>query len=59
MSGVTAKSVKESIKYGVSYDDLNAYMMDGGTIFFVVYIDKEKRKNENVRQKKKIRMEPR
>ena len=38
----TAKSVKESIKYGVSYDDLNAYMMDGGTIFFVVYIDKEK-----------------
>ena len=39
---VTVKSVKESIKYGVSYDDLNAYMMDGGTIFFVVYIDKEK-----------------
>lgn len=38
----TAKSVKESIKYGVSYDDLSAYMMDGGTIFFVVYIDKEK-----------------
>ena len=39
---VTVKLVKESIKYGVSYDDLNAYMMDGGTIFFVVYIDKEK-----------------
>lgn len=44
---VKEKKVKESIKYSISYDDLNAYMMDGGTLFFVVYIDKE---NGNVLQ---------
>lgn len=30
---------KETIKYRISRDDLTAYMMNGGTMFFVVYID--------------------
>ena len=34
---VKTKSVKDKIKYRVKYDDLKAYMMDGGTLFFVVY----------------------
>lgn len=43
---VKGKSVKKSflknsIKYSVSYDDLHAYMMNGGTVYFVVYIDRE------------------
>lgn len=38
---VKSKKIKETITYRISYDDLNAYMMDGGTLFFVVYIDKE------------------
>ena len=38
---VKTKSVKDKIKYRVKYDDLKAYMMDGGTLFFVVYIEKE------------------
>ena len=37
---VSAGAIKETVKYPVSYDDLNAYMMNGGTIFFVVHIDK-------------------
>lgn len=31
---------KETIEYSISYDNLHAYMMDGGTLFFVVYLDK-------------------
>lgn len=38
---VKNKSVKDTIKYRIKYDDLKAYMMDGGTLFFVVYIEKE------------------
>lgn len=43
VKGKAVKSgmVKEKINYRISYDDLNAYMMEGGTLFFVVYIDKE------------------
>ena len=36
---VKAGAPKDTIKYPVSYDDLNAYMMNGGTLFFVVHID--------------------
>lgn len=36
---VRSKDVKEKIKYQISYDDLNAYMMNGGTMFFVVYLN--------------------
>ena len=36
---VTANKVKNTINYSISYDDLYAYMMNGGTMFFVVYID--------------------
>lgn len=39
--GVKGKVAKNTIKYRVTYDDLQAYMMDGGTLFFVVYIDKK------------------
>ena len=39
--GVKGKVAKNTIKYRVTYDDLHAYMMDGGTLFFVVYIDKK------------------
>ena len=39
--GIKGKVAKNTIKYRVTYDDLHAYMMDGGTLFFVVYIDKE------------------
>lgn len=38
---VKRKAVKDIIKYQVQYDDLHAYMMDGGTLFFVVYIEKD------------------
>lgn len=38
---VKVKDVKDTIKYRVKYDDLKAYEMDGGTLFFVVYIEKE------------------
>lgn len=38
---VTTKKVRQFITYQVSYDDLHAYMMDGGILFFVVYIDKK------------------
>lgn len=38
---VKAISVKDTIKYRIQHDDLKAYMMDGGTLFFVVYIEKE------------------
>lgn len=38
--GVDDKKVEQVIKYPISYDDLYAYMMDGGILFFVVYIDK-------------------
>ena len=31
----------DSIKYRISSDDLTAYMMNGGTMFFVVYIDEK------------------
>ena len=38
---VSKTSSKATIKYPISYDDLNAYMMNGGTMFFVVYLNKE------------------
>ena len=38
---VSKTSPKATIKYPISYDDLNAYMMNGGTMFFVVYLNKE------------------
>lgn len=38
---VKPNAVKDTIKYPISYDDLNAYMMNGGTMFFVVYIDND------------------
>lgn len=37
---ISSKIGKLTIKYPVSYDDLNAYMMNGGTMFFVVYLNK-------------------
>ena len=40
---VNRNKVKEHIKYSVSYDDLHAYMINGGSVFFVVYIDKDTR----------------
>lgn len=36
---VKALPNKNTVKYPISYDDLNAYMMNGGTLFFVVYLD--------------------
>lgn len=36
---VKSKKTKDSINYKIDYDDLYAYMMNGGTLFFVVYID--------------------
>lgn len=38
---VNAHQVTDSINYRISSDDLTAYMMNGGTMFFVVYIDKK------------------
>lgn len=38
---VTSRQVTRTISYPVSYDDLYAYMMNGGTVFFVVYLDKD------------------
>lgn len=38
---VTPDQVSDSIKYRIAKDDLTAYMMNGGTMFFVVYINKE------------------
>jgi len=38
---VKSKIAKNTINYPVSYDDMHAYMMDGGTMFFVVYLDGE------------------
>jgi len=32
---------KKSIKYSIQYSDLRNYLYVGGTIFFVVYFDKE------------------
>lgn len=37
---VDPSQVKDEIKYAVSYDDLKAYLMNGGALFFVVYIDR-------------------
>ena len=36
---VKSKAIKDKIKYQISYDDLYAYMMNGGTLFFVVYLN--------------------
>lgn len=36
---VNIKKVRRTITYPISYDDLYAYLMDGGTMFFVVYLD--------------------
>lgn len=38
---VSPKAVKRAISYPVSYDDLYSYMINGGTVFFVVYIDRD------------------
>jgi len=38
---VKSGDVKDTIKYPISKNDLHAYMMNGGTVFFVVYLDKE------------------
>lgn len=38
---VSPNAVKRTINYRISYDDLYAYMMNGGTMFFVVYLDKD------------------
>lgn len=38
---VSKASTKATIKYPISYDDLNAYMMNGGTMFFVVYLNED------------------
>lgn len=38
---VERKAVKDNIRYRVAHEDLKAYMMDGGILFFVVYIDKK------------------
>lgn len=38
---VSPKQVRRTITYPISYDDLHAYMMNGGTMFFVVYLDKD------------------
>ena len=38
---VRIDKTEDSIKYSISHDDLYAYMIDGGTLFFVVYIDKD------------------
>ena len=38
---VTPKQVKRTITYPIDHDDLHAYMMNGGTMFFVVYLDKD------------------
>lgn len=37
---VSLRDVKRTISYSITFDDLNAYMMNGGTLFFVVYLDK-------------------
>ena len=37
---VRIRDAKRTITYPISYDDLHAYMMNGGTIFFVVYLEK-------------------
>ena len=36
---VTTKRLQRTISYPISFNDLNAYMMNGGTMFFVVYLD--------------------
>lgn len=38
---VRPRDVKRTISYSISHDDLHAYMMNGGTMFFVVYLDGE------------------
>ena len=36
-----SKTLKNTIKYGIDSNDLNAYLIDGGVLFFVVYIDEQ------------------
>ena len=38
---VTSCKVEKTVKYRISQDDLTAYMMNGGTLFFVVCVDRE------------------
>lgn len=38
---VTPDQIKETVEYRISYDDLAAYLRNGGTMFFVVYIDND------------------
>ena len=36
---VRSRQVKRTISFSIGRDDLHAYMMNGGTMFFVVYLD--------------------
>lgn len=38
---VRTRDAKRTILYPISCDDLRAYMMNGGTVFFVVYLNKD------------------
>lgn len=38
---VTSCKVEKTVKYRISQDDLTAYMMNGGTLFFVVCVDRK------------------
>lgn len=38
---VRTRDAKRTISYPISCDDLRAYMMNGGTVFFVVYLNKD------------------
>ena len=41
---VNTRKVKENISFPVGHEDLIAFLNDGGSIFFVVYISKATRK---------------
>ena len=38
---VRPRQVKRTISFSIGRDDLHAYMMNGGTMFFVVYLDED------------------
>ena len=38
---VRTRDAKRTISYPISCDDLRTYMMNGGTVFFVVYLNKD------------------
>ena len=43
-----SKTIKQTIKYPISVVDLNIYMNNGGTMFFVVYIDTNSREVKQI-----------